>query len=237
VVVRAVLFDFGETLAREVRHDIKRVHRFVVKELQRRGYTISWRKWKRAIGWAINKLRELRRKQLRDVRFEELYGWALERLGVPLLQDLLEEAHQVYVETYGYELVEGVKRLLKELANRYQLGVVSNAISRIPRAVLDKEGLLPLFETVVISGEVGWLKPHPRIFHEALRRLRVRAREAVFVGDSIDTDVVGAKNVGMLAVWVCHRGVADLVYGNPDAIITQLSSLPEVLCQLERRFS
>jgi HAD superfamily hydrolase (TIGR01662 family) len=62
-------------------------------------------------------------------------------------------------------------------------------------------GLTDLFEATVISCDVGYMKPHPRIFHQALERTGVEAAETVMVGDSLRADVEGAKTLGMTAVW------------------------------------
>jgi len=51
-----------------------------------------------------------------------------------------------------------------------------------------------------ISCEVGYLKPHPRIFQHALDALGVGPEETVMVGDSLRADVGGAKALGMTAV-------------------------------------
>jgi HAD superfamily hydrolase (TIGR01662 family) len=62
-------------------------------------------------------------------------------------------------------------------------------------------GLTQVFEATVISCDVGYMKPHPRIFHDALERLGVEAEETAMVGDSLRADVEGAKTLGMTAVW------------------------------------
>jgi HAD superfamily hydrolase (TIGR01662 family) len=62
-------------------------------------------------------------------------------------------------------------------------------------------GLTDLFEATVVSCDVGYMKPHPRIFHYALERMRVEAEETVMVGDSLRADVEGAKTLGMTAIW------------------------------------
>ena len=62
-------------------------------------------------------------------------------------------------------------------------------------------GLSDLFEATVISCDVEYMKPHPRIFHYALERMGVEAEETVMVGDSLRADVEGAKTLGMVAVW------------------------------------
>ena len=62
-------------------------------------------------------------------------------------------------------------------------------------------GLTDLFEATVISCDVGYMKPHPRIFQYALERMGVEAAETVMVGDSLRADVEGAKTLGMTTIW------------------------------------
>jgi len=93
--------------------------------------------------------------------------------------------------------------LLVDLARRYRLAVVSN-FDYTPTAVglLETAGVMDLFTTVVVSDEIGWRKPAPPIFGEALRRVGVGPAEALFVGDRADIDVIGAHQSGMHAVWI-----------------------------------
>jgi putative hydrolase of the HAD superfamily len=62
-------------------------------------------------------------------------------------------------------------------------------------------GLTDLFEQTVISCDVGYMKPHPRIFHYALELMRLEAEDVAMVGDSLRADVEGAKTLGMTAIW------------------------------------
>lgn len=90
--------------------------------------------------------------------------------------------------------------LLRDLTNAgLRLAVVSNADGRV-REQLDRLGLLPWFDPVVDSHEVGVAKPDPAIFRFALDRLGVPPAEALYVGDMLDTDVLGARRAGLAAV-------------------------------------
>lgn len=99
--------------------------------------------------------------------------------------------------------------LLADLAQRYRLAVVSN-FDYTPTAVgiLEAAGIADLFTAVVVSDAVGWRKPAPAIYHEALRRLGVGAGDALFVGDRADIDVLGAQGVGLHAAWLNPEGQA-----------------------------
>ncbi len=104
----------------------------------------------------------------------------------------------------GRELFPDVLDTLRRLKARgYRLGAVTNRGYSGPRFHQEMRdlGLDDVFETTVISCDVGYMKPHPRIFQYALERMRAEAAETVMVGDSLRADVEGAKTRGMIAVW------------------------------------
>ena len=107
-----------------------------------------------------------------------------------------------------------------------RLGVVSNWDSSLPR-VLSNVGLGAVLSTVVTSAEVGVTKPDPRIFEIALERLRCDPEEAVFVGDSLETDVAGARAAGMRA-FLLDRSAG----GERDGAEERIFSLTDLLSLL-----
>ena len=121
--------------------------------------------------------------------------------------------------------------LLRALRGRYKLAVVSN-FDYTPTAVgmLRVAGVADLFDTIVVSDEIGWRKPRREIFEVALRRIGVVAAEALFVGDRADIDVVGAQRMGMPVAWV-NRDAQPLPDGitRPDYEIRDLGELGPIL--------
>ena len=87
----------------------------------------------------------------------------------------------------------------------YALGLISNAPADTSRAVRAL-GLTKYLGTIVISGVVGYTKPHPEIFRIALRETGVDASEAVHVGDLYEADVIGARNAGMEGILIDRDG-------------------------------
>lgn len=103
----------------------------------------------------------------------------------------------------GRELYPGVFETLDWLREHdYRIGAVTNrALGDEPfRDELRHLGLIDSFEVMSISCEVGYLKPHPKIFEHALDALGVAPEEAVMVGDSLRADVGGANGLGMTSV-------------------------------------
>lgn len=111
--------------------------------------------------------------------------------------------------------VPGVHRLLQALRKqRVQLGLISDTgitPGRVLRAVMARDGLLSLFQHCTFSDEVGRAKPHPRPFQHTLEALDVEAPFATHIGDLPETDIAGAKGVGMRAV--LFTGITGLKEG------------------------
>jgi putative hydrolase of the HAD superfamily len=110
-----------------------------------------------------------------------------------------------------------------------RLAVVSNWDCSL-RSVLAELGLAAAVDAVVVSAEVGAAKPDPAIFEAALRELRRDPGEAVFVGDSLETDVLGAREAGLRALLLDRTG-AD----RAPADVERIFSLQELAESVEAR--
>jgi FMN phosphatase YigB (HAD superfamily) len=115
---------------------------------------------------------------------------------------------------------------LTHLAGTHQLGLVSDvwAPSRRLRAYLGTSKLADLLDAIVISSDVGAVKPSGRVFGLALRQMRTDPRSVVFIGDNYHRDVEGAAACGMATVWVSEeRNVPGSVV--PDRIVARVEEL------------
>lgn len=99
-----------------------------------------------------------------------------------------------------------LRPVLRRLAQRYRLGVVSNFYGNLDD-ILSAEGLKEFFSVVADSGVLGVTKPDPGIFLHAARVLGLRPEDCVMVGDSVPRDVKGAAGVGMKKALICVRTV------------------------------
>lgn len=84
----------------------------------------------------------------------------------------------------------------------YKLGAITNGLTIKQWEKLIRLNLHPFFDIVLTSEEVGYEKPHPEIFKEALRRMHCSADKSVMVGNKYETDIVGALNAGMAGILV-----------------------------------
>lgn len=115
--------------------------------------------------------------------------------------------NQDYVYLYQKKLLEfslpfsGVENLLRKIRHRVKTGLITNAYDGFEqRERIRNAGLESYFDVIVIAGEIGIYKPAPDIFLSALRCLEVVPEKAIYVGDSIKHDVLGAKAAGMKTV-------------------------------------
>jgi putative hydrolase of the HAD superfamily len=103
-----------------------------------------------------------------------------------------------------------------------RLAVVSNWDCSL-RGILAEVGLAAALDAVVVSAEVGEPKPGPKPFRRALERLRCGAGEALYVGDSLETDVQGARGAGLPALLLDRAGVRTV-----DSDVERIFSLAEL---------
>lgn len=112
-----------------------------------------------------------------------------------------------------------------------QLVLVTNGDRDLQRRKAVASGLLPLFDHVVISGQVGVGKPDPDLFRHALRLCAVSAQEAVMVGDSEARDILGGQAAGLRTVWIDRWGEASDLESPPRpwGLLPDLAGLPTLL--------
>jgi HAD superfamily hydrolase (TIGR01509 family) len=127
------------------------------------------------------------------------YAHLLESLAMedPSLLDQLVTATRISAN--WSVILPGTREALLRLAQKYRLGVISNADGKIAQ-VLDRCGITDCFEVIIDSGIVGFEKPHPVIFAAALRAMGTAPSESLYVGDIYSVDYLGAKAAGMEAI-------------------------------------
>ena len=128
-------------------------------------------------------------------------------------------------------LCPGVHELLQKLHGRYKLGVIANHAADVVRRI----GLDPYIDVAMISQEVGFSKPDPRMFTTALERAGCAPQEAVMVGDRLDNDIAPAKRLGMRTIWIRQgwggRAVPASEEMTPDRQVDTLEELGALLIQ------
>ena len=238
-MVRAVLFDLGDTLFDLETGDPRR---FLVQgiglayeELARNGVALPPRdKYLRKIVRAVKMAYAWAQVTLREIDLLQLIQDKHRKMGIPLNRDAAERYARTCHEPFRriFKAAPGVHETLRRVHQAgYRMGLVSNTImlSKALDEDLEAEGLLGYFGCRVYSCDLGVMKPHPRIFEAALERLGVPASETMFVGDLIEVDIKGAKRVGMTTVLKVADGRLPAGRYRPDHVIRRITEVPALL--------
>ena len=203
------------------------------KYLNRNGVNVSFDTFQKAYIKTRDELYAKADANLEEPHFNVRVSETLKSLGYnydvssPIVAAATAEFCDEFM-TFVY-LDENTEKLLRTLHGKYKLGIISNfAIPECVHELLKTHDLDKLFDAIVVSGAVNKRKPSPEIFERTLKALGVSASETVFVGDTLDADIEGAKAVGMKAVYI-ERRIEKVEQVCPDQTIKSLSELPMVL--------
>ena len=202
--MRAVTFDFGQTLA-ELDHDflMQRVHGFGAEldPVASHAATVSaWHAYgaAKSLGharaWQAMMIEILRGGGVRKIRAVAADPAYAEKIA-QLLWDA-QPTHNLWRKP-----IAGMFELAAELcAEQLKVGIISNSEGHLAELV-EELGYRALFPVIIDSGRVGVDKPDPRIFELAAQALAVPLAEIVHVGDAWEADVMGARAAGARAIW------------------------------------
>lgn len=126
----------------------------------------------------------------------------IETIGYPA--EAVDPFKHAFRAAWGttHTLVPGAKETLERLHDKgYRLFAASNSFGHLQRSRLERAGVLHLFEDTYISIDIGYDKPDVRFYEEALRRCGLQANEVLMIGDSMTTDIIGARAAGLDALY------------------------------------
>jgi putative hydrolase of the HAD superfamily len=235
--IETVFFDLHGTL---VTFDVDDV-----EERIRAAYQTYAAAIQSAVPWAVffqawiqtrSPLEQLARQTLRELQIAHVAAGTLRTVHgeIPEAGAIVENMVRAYTEVWVQNLTLSpeVQEVLRTMKQTFKLALVSNyADTATVWWILEKFNLLHFFDTVVVSAEVGWRKPHPAIFLEALSRTGSRPESTVHVGDEPHHDVAGAQGVGIAAILYDPQGKHESFDG---CRVARLSQVPEHIRRLER---
>ena len=246
--ISAVTFDLWDTIIVDDSDEAKRAEQGVLSKPRQR----------RQLVWEYLNRHEPVSKERVDLAFDTAdaafrqvwYGqnvtWTVsERLAVVLKglkrelpQDDLAELVRLHEEMeleIQPDIAPGIADAIKELSQKYKLGVISDAIfspGRALRKLLESKGLLPYFSAFVFSDEVVCSKPDPKAFQVAARELGVGLDQIVHIGDREKKDIDGAHGVGAKGIYttvITDRGSART---KADAVCRDYKDLVSIVDRL-----
>jgi len=222
--IKAVLFDFGQTLvdsADGFRTAEKRAKEILFKDICRKIGPVQWEAF-------LSRYREIRkafhaRSQLaRPDIWRAVYG----AFGAEEDASRLNTWERAYWETVKSKTnpFPETREVLASLSRSYRLGLVTNTQGQKSggtHRIALFPGIERFFEVIVVAGEGDVPpKPDPRAFSAALDAMRIAPAEAVYVGDDWRNDVCGARDAGLQPVWLKHHSVTrNWPEGSGDVVV------------------
>ncbi|MCD4825436.1 MAG: HAD family hydrolase [Phycisphaerae bacterium] len=239
--IKAILFDLGDTLLDFGKVDFPRMFREgadgAYDYLQKRGYSLPSRRWyglfhRLAIHWNVL-VSAISRREFNSL---DVLERCCRRMGLYLSADEhMELCWKWYEPLCRHATVEtGLAEMLTNLkADGLKLVIVSNTF--VPGQILDRhlamERLLEHLPDRIYSCNIGHRKPHPRIFHEALRLAGTTPEEVMFVGDTPKADILGASRLGMIPVLKDPTGAYRKSKYRPAHTIRSILELPQIIAE------
>lgn len=207
--IEAIGFDLFDTLITVRSLGVQEAMGRLLHSLESQGFTVHHDAFVPVYRASVAHFRDTVQKEGRETHNRFWISAALQRLGYAMLPD--DRRIALAVEAYFSAFLDHATLLpetcetLAHLQGRYRLGLLSNFTDApAVKAILECLGLTPYLGVTVISGELGYRKPHWRVFHELARRFGVPKQHIAFVGDDLEADVHGARQAGMQPIWTTY---------------------------------
>ena len=177
----------------------------------------------------------LKKVTLNHVHTKERMTRFLDELHIALsfieLDNLIDEIESTMLENPPL-LKKGVKDTLAILNQNYKLAIISDTgitPGRIIRNVLEQYEILKFFEITIFSDETGYYKPHSIAFKTALDHLKCAPEDSIHIGDLLETDIKGAKDYNMYAIWIKNKLKEPYSTIQPDFEINEISEVIKIV--------
>jgi len=211
---RGVVFDYGNTLIPFGQHEMDTISAALVRFVAAHLPDATQDDIAVALRDAMTRLHRQRMETNRESDPRDVIRLAFRALGAEADEgDHVEPGVGVILDTFvtSVRSAPDSALVLGELRRRgYRLGLLSNySLAAVIRDSLDRLGLTEYFDLVVVSADLGLLKPDPELFLETARRIELDPADILYVGDNLRADIEGAFGAGMRTAHITeHLGGA-----------------------------
>ena len=175
--------------------------------------------------WELLEEGKLTRPQVLTRRFDLLFS----ELGVDRSSQEAQAAYETQL-SQGHFFMPGARELLETLAHRYDLYLATNGTPVVQAGRIQSAGIAPYFKNIFISEKLGANKPSPAFFQACFAAIpNFDPAAALVVGDSLTSDIRGARNVGLRSCWYNPEDLPSRPDIVPDYTIHALEELPPLL--------
>ncbi|XP_044013307.1 N-acylneuraminate-9-phosphatase isoform X1 [Aphidius gifuensis] len=141
----------------------------------------------------------------------------------------------LYLRYHYLGLTIETKNMLIELRKKYLIGLISNGPSKAQWEKINQLNLSNYFDVILVSGDLPWEKPEPKIFYEACRLIGSLPHNCIMVGDKLETDILGGIEAGLAGtVWLPISDKTRLTPDDPKPGYT-IKRITDLMTFLKRR--
>jgi putative hydrolase of the HAD superfamily len=207
--IKAIGFDLFNTLITAEPHAVDEAVRRLINSLHESGIAIESDAFRTAHKEAAIRFLEETNRDGRETHNRFWISAALETQGYnispddPRIAAGVDAYFSIFFECC--HLIPGTREMLQNLEKSYCLGLLSN-FTHAPAAIgiIDQVDISAFFDVILISGAVGYRKPHPFIFRRFVDQMGVGKGQVLYVGDDPEADIVGAQRAGIQPVWTTY---------------------------------
>lgn len=153
--------------------------------------------------WELFENKEITAVEIRSLRFAKFFE-AVHIKGINSL-DFNTRYLQILIDVS--EAYEGAIEFLEDLQGRYKLSVITNGLKEVQRPRLNRLKMNHIFESIIVSDEIGVAKPDVKFFEYAYNTIPnpPLKSEILVIGDNLKSDILGGQNFGVDTCWISHK--------------------------------
>ncbi|MGQ4810095.1 Phosphoglycolate phosphatase [Candidatus Entotheonellaceae bacterium PAL068K] len=210
--IQAIGFDLFDTLITVQNLVLQEAVGRLIRCLHAQGLAVDGETFEPVYQEAARHHMQTARRQGRETHNRFWISTALNQLGHAIapndhrITQTVDAYFSAFIEHAS--LLPHTRETLVALRRRYRLGLLSNFThGPAVRTILDRLGLTQLLDVILISGELGYRKPHPRVFVALQRHISLPKAQIAFIGDDPEADVRGAQEAGLQPIRTTYAQV------------------------------
>jgi len=155
--------------------------------------------------WKLYREERVTKSELRFQRLSKAFRGLKIEVNDHLIH-VLSDAYIEHLSTFNH-IFPGTIEVLDYLKPNYRLHIITNGFEEIQEKKMRNSNIRHFFEIIVNSEMAGVKKPNPKIFELALSLAKVESKSSLMIGDSLEADIIGAKNLGFSVLhFNTHQG-------------------------------
>ncbi len=207
-MIEVITIDFWDTLfdsSNGLSRNASRQH-VLLEEISKYGMKLSDNDYENALKSSWEFFNNIWVEEQRTPLTEETIEFLWNSLNLPYNQYSIDRIAKVFKDSildYPPKLIDGIVEFLQKYSDKYQFGLISDtgfSPGSVLVELLEMNDIAKYFKSYSFSDETGVAKPNPKAYFKILNELNTNTENALHIGDNENTDIIGAKSIGMKAI-------------------------------------